>query len=129
MIESNPSWRTIPCIQPELKTRVCFFGWRRYIELCYFPNNNHKVKMHSPKFPCRFKFVQNKEPRLVLKRNHNVNDLVNKSMATVKNPLLQNHWLSFNQTWQKVFLCKRNSGLFKWRVTPLKFDSEPNMLQ
>ena len=29
----------------------------------------------------------------------------------------QNHWVNFNQTWQKSSLGKGDSDLFKWKVT------------
>ena len=49
-------------------------------------------------------------PREIEKRNS--------ENTLTSNLLLQNNWVSFNQTWQTASLCVGESSLFKWRATP-----------
>ena len=47
----------------------------------------------------------------VLKCNEN-------TVMNLKNLLLQNHWVKFNQTWHNASLGEGDSSLFEWRAPP-----------
>ena len=62
-----------------------------------------------------FKFVHMKGPPFSRKDNY---EIVKIHWRNLKNLLLQNHWVNFNQTWHKVSLGEGDLNLFKWRAPP-----------